>query len=97
MAQHYTSNTVSVEKWCNTCSRFTQHAVSGNVAGHCLACQERVSNKQNYRAYFQMPVREVPVLLPCQCSAYPFAHYHADNSDRARLGRWEAARRGYLL
>ena len=34
--QHYTSNTVSVSKWCNKCGRFTQHSVSGHRAGHCL-------------------------------------------------------------
>ena len=97
MSQHYTSNTVSVEKWCGKCQRFTQHAVSGNRAGHCIACFEKLSNRQHARDYYGLqPSRVVEIPLPCQCSAYPFAHYHADNSAQARAGRWEAARRGYL-
>jgi hypothetical protein len=39
--QHYTSNTVSVSKWCNTCTTFTPHAVSGHRVTYCLACVEK--------------------------------------------------------
>lgn len=77
MAQHYPSNTVSDSRWCNKCKRFTQHAVSGHKIGHCLACLERQSNKQNYRAYFQAPVTEVPVTVSCTCSLRPFPHVHS--------------------
>lgn len=37
MAEHYTSNTESVTRWCNYCARPTQHAVS---AGHVARSME---------------------------------------------------------
>ena len=118
MSQHFTSNTVSAEKWCNKCQRFTQHAVSGHRIGHCIACLERMqqANQTQQRLAIQtavstrakeieyqlmkqhgIPLPVVNVPLPCQCSAYPFAHYHSENSEAAKRGRWEAARKGYLL
>ena len=36
MAEHYTSNTESVTRWCNHCGRPTQHTVSGGRVGRCL-------------------------------------------------------------
>ena len=96
MTQHYTSNTLTASKWCNKCKRETQHSVSGHIIGHCLACQERQANHQHLRDYFQVERRVVEIDPPCQCRAYPFAHYHSDRSATARSGRWEAHRRGHL-
>ncbi len=36
MAEHYTANTESVTRWCNSCNRRTQHGVSGGRIGRCL-------------------------------------------------------------
>ncbi|HWQ03121.1 MAG TPA: hypothetical protein VNL38_01450 [Candidatus Nitrosotenuis sp.] len=36
MSEHYTSNTEAVSKFCNTCGRVTQHAVSGHRLGRCM-------------------------------------------------------------
>lgn len=36
MAEHYTTNTLEVTKFCNTCGKNTQHAVSAGRVGHCL-------------------------------------------------------------
>lgn len=36
MTEHYTSNTESVWKWCNTCMKNTTHSVSANRLGRCL-------------------------------------------------------------
>lgn len=34
--KHETKNTVEILKWCNTCGRYTRHAVSGKKPTHCL-------------------------------------------------------------
>ena len=36
MAEHYTTNTESVTRWCNACNRPTQHKVSGGRVGRCM-------------------------------------------------------------
>lgn len=36
MAEHYTSNTESVTRWCNCCARRTQHDVSAGHIGRCM-------------------------------------------------------------
>ncbi len=36
MAEHYTSNTESVTRWCNHCGKPTQHSVSGGRVGRCM-------------------------------------------------------------
>ena len=33
--EHYTRNTESVLKWCNTCNRLTVHPTSGGRVGRC--------------------------------------------------------------
>ena len=33
--EHYTRNTESVLKWCNTCMRLTKHPVSDGRVGRC--------------------------------------------------------------
>jgi hypothetical protein len=35
VSEHFTSNTESVWKWCNTCMKNTEHSVSGNRLGRC--------------------------------------------------------------
>lgn len=36
MAEHYTSGTESVTRWCNHCARLTQHRVSAGRVGQCM-------------------------------------------------------------
>jgi len=36
MTEHYPKSTESVTKWCNRCSRPTQHAVSNGRVGRCM-------------------------------------------------------------
>jgi hypothetical protein len=47
MAEHYTRNTESVTRWCNTCQRDTQHSVSSGRVGRCLE-HEVASNSEGY-------------------------------------------------
>lgn len=35
MTEHFTEATESVTKWCDTCLRVTEHAVSGKRLGRC--------------------------------------------------------------
>ena len=35
MSEHYTKNTESVTRFCRTCDRLTQHAVSDGRIGRC--------------------------------------------------------------
>ena len=51
MREHYTSNTVSAEKWCRVCKRKTQHRVdSHQITRVCLDCQERDEEERAARA-----------------------------------------------
>ncbi len=65
MAWHYTQGTESVTKWCNRCSRHTQHAVSGNRVGRCLehSAPELTHAQQKSRAR-QDHQRKNPSLFP---------------------------------
>ncbi len=45
MSQHYTRNTISDQKWCNACKRFTQHEVSDGRLSNCLVCIEKIEQK----------------------------------------------------
>lgn len=56
MTQHYTRNTVSVDKWCNKCHTFTSHQVSdGRVTNNCLPCSEKAEEIRR-----STPVRPKP-------------------------------------
>lgn len=47
MSEHYTANTESATRHCNTCGRRTQHGVSAGRIGRCLEHQaEGLSKKQ---------------------------------------------------
>ncbi len=46
--QHYTSNTVSVDSWCNRCRKFTPHQVSAHVIRHCIPCAEKQQELQQF-------------------------------------------------
>lgn len=50
MTQHYTSNTVSVSRWCNKCHAFTLHKVSGHRVGHCISCAEKQETEHQRRS-----------------------------------------------
>jgi len=93
MSHHFTSNTISTSRWCNECKRQTQHSVSSNRLGRCM---EHGGGAIEAPQALLLSPNSVEIPAPCQCSKYPFAHYHEDNSDMARRGRWEAAKRGRL-
>ena len=47
MSEHYTKNTESVTRFCRTCDRLTQHAVSDGRIGRCTEHQApQYSKKQ---------------------------------------------------
>jgi hypothetical protein len=89
MSQHYTGNTVSVQKWCHKCKRKTQHRVDSHVVSNvCLECQ---TPQPELRPIISA-VAEIPA--PCTCRKYPFGHYHAiekfgDSYTRFKPGTWE--------
>jgi len=86
MAHHSTKNTVSRAKYCNRCGRQTQHRVDGGRVAHCLECGTVPE------AFVFSGVVEIDP--PCECEAYTFAHYHAEQSNMARQRRFEDAKRG---
>lgn len=47
--KHHTRNTVSVSKWCNRCTAYTDHRVDEGREGPCLKCIER-SDRERRRA-----------------------------------------------
>lgn len=87
MAHHSTRNTISRAKYCKKCGRQTQHAVSDRRIAHCLECGTEPE-------VYVPSSNTVEIDLPCECEAYPFAHYHAEQSNMARQRRFEDARKG---
>ncbi len=50
MPHHYTRDTESDTKWCNRCSRHTQHAVSDGRIGRCMEHQAEGESKKQIEA-----------------------------------------------
>jgi hypothetical protein len=87
MAHHSTRNTISRAKYCKRCGRQTQHAVSDRTIAHCLECGK-------VPEIYEFVSNSVEIEVPCECDKYPFAHYHAEQSNMARQRRFEDAKRG---
>jgi ribosomal protein L44E len=47
---HHTRNTLETTKWCRTCGRYTQHAVSDGRLAHCLEHGRQGESQKQRRA-----------------------------------------------
>jgi hypothetical protein len=50
LPHHYTRDTESDTKWCNHCSRHTQHVVSNGRIGRCMEHQVSGESKKQIEA-----------------------------------------------
>jgi hypothetical protein len=41
MSQHYTTNTVQADAWCNKCNKLTPHRVADRRLQYCIPCFDR--------------------------------------------------------
>ncbi len=68
MTQYYTSNTISVARWCNKCRKQTQHRVDGHRAGPCMECGQADDPQPQAAAVLYEEA--------CTCEKYAFPHFH---------------------
>ena len=65
MSHHYTRGTESVTRWCNTCSRRTQFAVSAGRLGRCTEHDApELTQEQKRRREREAQRRQNPSLFP---------------------------------
>jgi len=64
MAEHYTKATEAISKWCDTCRRLTEHAVSSGRIGRCKEhAAAALSRKQQRQLEKQERERRQPRLF----------------------------------